>query len=83
MGNNVWKKKGEPLLDRTTLPTVKYGGGDMMAWGCMGWNGVGMLTEVEARMDAKHYVEIMDQHLSQSMEYLGIPLEKAIFQQEQ
>jgi transposase len=78
----VWKKKGEPISDRTTLPTVKYGGGNMMVWGCMGWNGVGMLTEVEGRMDAKQYVEIMDQHLPQSMEDLGIPLEKAIFQQD-
>ena len=43
----------------------------------MGWNGVGMLTEVEGRMDAKKYVEILDQQLSQSMEDLGIPLEKA------
>jgi hypothetical protein len=73
----VWKKKGEPISDRTTLPTVKYGG-NMMVWGYMGWNGVGML-KVEGRMDAKQYVEILDQHLLQSMEDLGIPLEKAIF----
>ena len=33
-------------------------------------------------MDAKQYVEILDQHLPQSMEDLGIPLEKAIFQQD-
>ena len=41
-----------------------------------------MLIEVEGRMDAKQYVEIMDQHLPQSMEDLGISLEKAIFQQD-
>ena len=76
----MWKKKGEPISDRTTLSTVKYGGGNMMVWGCMSWNGVGMLTEVEERMDAKQYVEIMDQqHLPQSIEDLGILLEKAIF----
>ena len=48
----------------------------------MGWNGVGMLTEVEGRIDAKQYVEIIDQHLSQSTKDLGISLEKAIFQQD-
>ena len=53
-----------------------------MVWGCMGWNGVGMLTEVEGMMDAKQYVEIMDQHLPQSMEDFRISLEKAIFQQD-
>ena len=41
-----------------------------------------MLRKVEGRMDAKQYVEIMDQHLSQSMEDLRIPLEKVIFQQD-
>ena len=60
MRNNVWKKKGEPISDRTTLPTVKYGGGNMIVWGCMGWNGIGMLKEVEGRIDAKQYVEILD-----------------------
>ena len=55
----MWKKKGEPISDRTTL-TVKYGGGNMIVWGCMGWNGIGMLKEVEGRIDAKQYVEILD-----------------------
>ena len=51
----TWKKKGTPLSDRTTTPTVKHGGGNnLMVWGCMGWNGVGKLTEVEGKMDAVH-----------------------------
>ena len=48
----VWIKKGEPISDRITLPTVKFGGGNIIIWGCMGMNGVGMLTEVQKRMDA-------------------------------
>ena len=48
----------------------------------MAWNGVGMFTEVEGNVDVKQYVEFMDQHLPQSMKDLGIPLEKAIFQQD-
>ena len=27
--------------------TVKFGGGNIMVWGCMGWNGVEELAEVE------------------------------------
>ena len=26
---------------------------NMMIWGCMGWNGVGMLAEVDGRMDVE------------------------------
>jgi len=60
----TWKKKGEPLSDRTTTPTVKHGGNNLMVWGCIGWNGVGMLTEVQGIMDAEQYCEILDEGVS-------------------
>jgi transposase len=43
----VWKQKGEGLIEREVQGTVKFGGGNIMVWGCMGWNGVGHLAEVE------------------------------------
>ena len=44
----TWKKRGKPLSDRTATPTVKHGGGNnFMVWSCIGWNGVGVLTEVQ------------------------------------
>jgi transposase len=78
----VWKKAGESLSDRITQPTVKHGGGNIMVWGCMGWEGVGRLAEIEGRMDSAQYVEILDQNLSQSIEDLEIPKDKAWFQQD-
>ena len=48
--------------------TVKFGGGSLMVWGCIGWNGVWILSEVEGRMDAEQYVAILEQGLLQSME---------------
>jgi hypothetical protein len=77
----VWKRVGEPLSDRLTTPTVKHGGGSMMVWGCMGWNGVGLLTEIEGKMDANQYVEILEHSLSKSVNILEIPEENFIFQQ--
>ena len=54
----TWKEKGTPLSDRTTPPSVKHGGGNnLMVWGCMGWNGVGKLTEVERKTNAVQYHE--------------------------
>jgi hypothetical protein len=79
----VWKKKGEPLSDRTTTPTVKHGGGNnLMVWGCMGWNGVGVLTEVQGIMNADQYVDILGHGVGQSMENLEMDLDTAIFQQD-
>jgi transposase len=78
----VWKKKGEGLIAREVQGTVKFGGGSLMVWGCIGWNGVGVLSEVEGRMDAEQYVAILEAGLLQSMEDSGIPENEVIFQQD-
>ena len=79
----VWKKKGEPLSDRTTTPTVKHGGqNNLMVWGCMGWNGVEKLIEVQGIMDAKQYCGILEDGVVESFEELGIEEEERIFQQD-
>src|ERR1700754_2844098 len=78
----TWKRIGEPLSDRTTTPTVKHGGGSLMVWGCMGWNGVGCLTEVEGKMDAKQYVEILDGGVLDCLEKLELDRETFYFQQD-
>ena len=75
----VWKKKGEPLSDKTTTPTVKFEGGNLMVLVCRGWNGVGVLAEVEGRMDAKQYVDILEENLEKSRKKLKVEKKKAIF----
>jgi hypothetical protein len=52
----------------------------MMVWGCIEWNGVGVLSEVEGQMDAEQYVAILEQGLLQIMEDSGIPEGDIIFQ---
>src|SRR6266850_368088 len=78
----VWKKAGEGLIEREVQGTVKFGGGNMMVWGCMGWDGVGELAEVEWRMDANQYLDILENHLLPSMEEASIPVNDLIFQQD-
>ena len=48
----------------------------------MGWNGVVMLAEIEGVMYSGQYVDILKQHLSQSIEDLEIPADEAIFKQD-
>jgi hypothetical protein len=78
----VWKKKGEQLSDRTTTPTVKHGGGSIMVWGCMGWNGVGMLQEVEGMMDKHQYINLLAAGLAESRGKLGLEGQDFYFQQD-
>ena len=56
----VWKKKEEGLIAGEVKGTVKFGGGLLTVWGCVGWNGVEVLSEVEGRMDAEQYVTILE-----------------------
>ena len=79
----VWKERGEPISDRTTTPTVKHGGGNnLMVWGCMGWNRVGKLIEVEGKMDAKKYCKISEEGLVESFETLEMEEGGHYFQQD-
>ena len=48
----------------------------------MGWNGVGVLAEVEGRIDAKQYVDILEENLDKSRKKLKVEKKKAIFQQD-
>ena len=78
----VWKRKGKGLTFREVQGTVKFGEGSLMVWGCIGWNGGGVLSKVEGWMDAEQYVAILEGGLWQSMEDSGIPADSVIFQQD-
>ena len=46
----------------------------------MGWEGAGIFSEVEGRMNAKQYVESLKSGLDSNIEKLGIKKEEIIFQ---
>ena len=45
-----WKKR-ERLLDHHVQAIVKFGGGNIMIWGCMTWEGVDSLCLIKGNMD--------------------------------
>ena len=53
-----------------------------MIWGCMGWNGVGKLIEVQGSMNAQQYCDILDDGVVESFKKLEIKEEERIFQQD-
>ena len=78
----VWKKAGEGLSDRLVEGTVKFGGGSVMVWGCMFWDGPGYACKIDGRMDGDLYVKIMEEDLKASMDYYGKSPEEVVFQQD-
>src|SRR5260221_4142266 len=59
----AWKRVDEPLSDRLVQGTKKFGGGSVMVWGCMTWDGVGMACKIDGRMDGELYCQILDDEL--------------------
>jgi len=78
----VWKKAGENLSDRLVQGTVKFGGGSLMVWGCMLWEGVGYACKIDGRMDGDLYLKILEEDLQESISYFGKTKGDVIFQQD-
>ena len=52
-----------------------------MVWGCMGWNGV-KLIEVQGKMNAEQYCEILEDGMVESFEKLDMEEDECYFQQD-
>jgi len=78
----VWKKAGEGLSDRLVQGTVKFGGGSLMMWGCMMWEGVGYGCKIDGKMDGELYTKILQDELQESLALYGKDPLAVIFQQD-
>jgi hypothetical protein len=78
----AWKKAGEGLSDRLVEGTLKFGGGSLMVWGCMLWDGVGYACKIDGRMDGDLYLKILEEDLQESIRYFGKSTGDVIFQQD-
>ncbi|CAF3709059.1 unnamed protein product [Rotaria sp. Silwood1] len=66
----VWRQPHEAMKRECLQPTVKYGGGSVMVWGCMSASGVGNLVLVEGIMYKEQYEKILNENVRQSAKKL-------------
>ena len=78
----VWVREGEKLSDRMVQKTQKYGGGHLMFWGCMSWEGVGNRAKIEPTMDADKYLTVLELALLSTMKMWKKTWKEKIFQQD-
>jgi transposase len=78
----VWKKPSNTLISREIQPTMKFGGGNLMFWGCMTAKGVGYGCRIDGRMNADIYTSILNDFLLPTIKYYKLNKRTAIFQQD-
>ena len=78
----VWKRAGEGLSDRLVKGTVKFGGGSVMVWGCMLWDGPGYACKIDGRIDGDLFIQILDDQLQETLTHYGKTPQDIIFQQD-
>lgn len=77
----VRRRSGERYKERCLAPTMKFGGGKVMVWGCFSAGGVGELRRVEGSMTQHSYKLILDDAMIPSADRL-FGAENYIFQQD-
>ena len=49
----IWTKDGDVPDDDSVTPTKKLGGGKVMVWSCMTFEGIGFSCKIDGIMDAE------------------------------
>ena len=53
--------KSKAFNPKNTLPTVKFGGGSIMLWGCFSATGAGNLVKVDCISRKEQYINIFEE----------------------
>ena len=78
----TWRKPQHAIQDYHVQGTFKHGGGSLMFWGCMTWNGVGQACKIESTLDSTLYCEILSDNLLGTADYFQMDRDYFVFQQD-
>lgn len=75
-GNNtqhyICRNKGSTYHHDNIIPTVKYGGGNIMIWACCAASGPGQLAIIERKMNSHVYLKIRQDYVRMSVRQLKL-----------
>ncbi len=63
----IWRKSNTAFQKKNIIPTVKYGGGSVMVWGCFAASGPGRLAVINGTMNSAVYQKILKDNGSHSL----------------
>ncbi|GFX14897.1 transposable element Tcb2 transposase [Trichonephila clavipes] len=77
----IWRKNITALEPKNVLPALKYGGGNVIVWGCVAHNGAGNLAFIDSKMNALAYIDVLRHNLLDNTKKLSME-NTFIFQQD-
>lgn len=69
---HVWRRNRDAYKEKHLIPTVKYGGGSVMFWGCFNSRGPGALVRIDGIMNSTKYQAILAENLVPSARRLRL-----------
>ncbi|KAK3528808.1 hypothetical protein QTP70_011595 [Hemibagrus guttatus] len=63
----VWRKSNTAFQKKNIIPTVKYGGGSVMVWGCFAASGPRRLAVINGTMNSAVYQKILKENVRPSV----------------
>ena len=78
----AWKRAEEKLQPKHVKQTVKHGGGNIMVWGCISYDGPGYMTKIDTVLDKELYQAILEHELVHTFDWYGMDQSKMVFQQD-
>ncbi|KAK3531714.1 hypothetical protein QTP70_025948, partial [Hemibagrus guttatus] len=63
----IWPKSNTAFQKKNIIPTVKYGGGSVMVWGCFAASGPGRLAVINGTMNSAVYQKILKENVQPSV----------------
>ncbi|KAF2351812.1 Transposase Tc1-like [Trinorchestia longiramus] len=70
--NHAWRQQNEEYKPDCTIPTVKFGGGSIIVWGCFSSSWVDKVHIIEGTMNGRKYCEILEEQLLPSARLLKL-----------
>ena len=69
----MWEKDDKAYSPKNTVPTVKFGSGNIMIWACFSAKGVDKISVIDGKMNAQKYKQILQKNLMSSVESVELP----------
>lgn len=78
-----WKRPDDKLQFHHLDLTLKHGGGSLMMWGCITYNGPGYACQIyDGTMKKEDYIHILETSLKDTLDWYGYDPENIYFQQD-